>query len=106
MNHLVTPEELLVLYLPEGTDLSRYKVVDTVYTPDDTISPFIGRVEVMLEEQNIIPPDIQDTLNESFDHARIVSKGFYDPVQLYDFPIRNKLAKLVVRRRRWINLTT
>jgi len=58
MDHLITPEQLLVLFLPEGTDISRYKIREAFTFSDDTISPFIGRVDIILEEQNIIPPDI------------------------------------------------
>ena len=58
MDHLVTPEQLLVLFLPKGTDISRYKILEAFTFQDETISPFIGRVEIVLEEQNIIPPDI------------------------------------------------
>lgn len=99
MQHDVILEQLLTLYLPDGTDLSRYKHVSAGIEMDDTISPYIARVEILIEEQNIVPPDIPPG-------TRVESKGFYDPVAIYDFPLRNKLAKLIVRRRRWVNKDT
>ena len=51
-------EQMLTLYLPDGTDLSRYKQVSAGIEMDDTISPYIARVEIIIEEQNIVPPDI------------------------------------------------
>jgi hypothetical protein len=92
-------ETLLSLYLPDGVDLRRYQHTGGTFTPDATMTPYVGRVEIEIEERNIVPPDIPPG-------ARVISKGFYDPVALYDFPLRDKLAKLIVRRRRWINQTT
>ncbi len=92
-------EQMLTLYLPDGTDLSRYRQVSAWIEMDDTISPYIARVEILIEEQNIVPPDIPPG-------TRMESKWFYDPIAIYDFPLRNKLAKLIVRRRRWINKDT
>ncbi len=100
MEHLVTPEQLLVLFLPEGTDISRYKILEAFRYDDISLSPYIGRTEIILEEQNIIPPDVMKP------GVRVESKGFYDPVAIYDFPLRNRLAKLIVKRRRWVNKDT
>jgi hypothetical protein len=99
MSQPLTPEFMLALYLPDGTDISRYKQIDARVTLDDSLSPYIGRVEIVIEEQNIVPPDIPPG-------TRVESKGFYEPVSIYDFPLRNKLAELVVRRRRWIDKDT
>ncbi len=54
----ITPEFMLAFYLPDGTDISRYKQIDARLTLDDSLSPYIGRVEIVIEEQNIVPPDI------------------------------------------------
>jgi hypothetical protein len=99
MEHAVTPEFMLTLYLPDGTDLSRYKQISAGVELDDSLSPFIGRAEIVIEEQNIVPPGIPPG-------TKVESKGFYNPIELYDFPLRNKLAKLIVIRRRWINKDT
>ena len=95
----LTPEFMLALYLPDGTDISRYKQVDARVTLDDSLSPYIGRAEIVIEEQNIVPPGIPPG-------TRVESKGFYEPISIYDFPLRNKLATLTVKRRRWINKDT
>lgn len=99
MSQPLTPEFMLALYLPDWTDLSRYKQIDAIVTPDDTISPFVAKVDIVIEEQNIVPPNIPNWI-------RVESKWFYEPIKIYDFPLRNKLAKLVVKRRRWINKDT
>ena len=99
MEHAITPEFMLTLYLPAGTDISRYKHVSAWVELDASLSPYIGRAEILIEEQNIVPPDIPPG-------TRVESKGFYEPVAIYDFPLRDKLAKLLVRRRRWINKDT
>lgn len=99
MEHNVTPEQMLTFYLPDGTDLSRYKQISAGVELDGSLSPYIGRAEILIEEQNIVPPGLPPG-------TRVESKGFYDPISIYDFPLRNKLAKLLVRRRRWINKDT
>ena len=95
----ITPELMLSFYLPEGTDISRYKQVDLRVKLDASLSPYVGRAEIVIEEQNILPPDIPPG-------TRVESKGFYNPIAIYDFPVRDKLAKLIVKRRRWINKDT
>ncbi len=95
----ITPEFMLSLYLPEWTDLSRYKQISAWVELDASLSPYIGRAEIVIEEQNIVPPDIPPG-------TRVESKWFYEPIAIYDFPLRNKLAKLIVKRRRWINKDT
>lgn len=92
---MVTPEEMLSMYLPDGTDLRRYEIVDSVKTDDPSLSPFVGRAEITIRERNVVPAEIAKG------GRHLVSKGFFDPVKIYDFPIRNRLAKLVVVRRRW-----
>lgn len=90
---------MLSMYLPEWVDLSRYKQVDLKIELDESLSPYVGRAEIVIEEQNSVPPDIPPGIH-------VISKGFYDPVKIYDFPVRNKLCKLVVIRRRWMNKDT
>ena len=92
-------EALLTLYLPDGVDLRRYKHTGATVTQDASITPYIARVKIFIEEQNIVPPGLPPG-------TKVESKGFYDPVAIFDFPLRDKLAKLFVTRRRWINKTT
>lgn len=54
----ITPELLLSSYLPEGTDLSRYKQVDLRVELDESLSPYVGRAEIVIEERNMVPPGI------------------------------------------------
>lgn len=51
-----------------------------------------------LDEKNIIPPEHED--------KNLESKGFVPPVQILDFPIRDKAVILRVRRRKWKNKET
>ncbi|MGL6014937.1 MAG: ISAon1 family transposase N-terminal region protein [Selenomonadaceae bacterium] len=34
-------------------------------------------------------------------HDKLLSKGFYEPVTIQDFPLRGKACYLKVKRRRW-----
>jgi len=52
---MVDPKDMLMFFLPEGLDLSRYDIADAKHTPDPTIAPFVGRLEFWLEEKNIVP---------------------------------------------------
>ncbi len=53
---------------------------------------------IYLEENNQIPIE--------YSHDKLVSKGFYEEVNIQDFPIRGNKVYLHIRRRRWINQTT
>ncbi|WP_312698512.1 ISAon1 family transposase N-terminal region protein [Sphingobacterium mizutaii] len=57
-----------------------------------------GRLDIFLEEMNVIPDEYQ--------HNRLISKGFFDPVTLQDFPMRGQQVYLHVKRRRWLNQDT
>ncbi len=53
-----------------------------------------SQIKIYLEEKNNINnPDLE-------------SKGFYDNVQVNDFPVRGKQLLLDLRRRRWIDKDT
>ena len=53
---------------------------------------------IYLEENNQIPIE--------YSHDKLVSKGFYEEINIQDFPIRGNKVYLHIRRRRWINQTT
>ncbi|MBE8712386.1 hypothetical protein C4F49_01655 [Sphingobacterium sp. KB22] len=74
------------LIIPEG--VSDYFEM-THYSKDD------GRLDIFLEELNITP--------EEYQGQKLVSKGFFDPITLQDFPIRGLQVYLHVKRRRWLN---
>ncbi|MBE8712440.1 hypothetical protein C4F49_01940 [Sphingobacterium sp. KB22] len=74
------------LIIPEG--VSDYFEM-THYSKDDR------RLDIFLEELNITP--------EEYQGQKLVSKGFFDPITLQDFPIRGPQVYLHVKRRRWLN---
>ncbi|MHC8950628.1 ISAon1 family transposase N-terminal region protein [Sphingobacterium hungaricum] len=78
---------LMPLIIPEG--VSDYFEM-THYSKDDR------RLDIFLEELNITP--------EEYQGQKLVSKGFFDPITLQDFPIRGLQVYLHVKRRRWLNL--
>lgn len=74
------------LIIPEG--VSDYFEM-THYSQEE------GRLDIFLEEMNVIP--------EEFQKNRLLSKGFFEPISLQDFPIRGQQVYLHVKRRRWLN---
>ena len=46
-----------------------------------------------LEERNV-PPD-------GYSKDEVLSKGFYDPIEIQDFPLRERAVYLNIKRRRW-----
>lgn len=77
------------LLLPEG--LLDYFSVVGVEELDDTI--------ILHLDETVL----SDT--ENLDN-KYLSKGFYPPTDINDFPIRNKRLLLRIRRRRWQDKTT
>jgi hypothetical protein len=77
---------LMPLILPEG--VSDYFEM-THYTKENK------RLNIFLEEQNVIP--------EEYQGQKLLSKGFFDAITLQDFPIRGMQVYLHVKRRRWLN---
>ena len=80
---------LMPLIIPEG--VSDYFEM-THYSQGD------GRLDIFLEEMNMIP--------EEFQSYSLLSKGFFEPITLQDFPIRGQQVYLHVKRRRWLNQDT
>ena len=81
-------EEILRILLPEGI-LNFFTVTQIENTP--------ALYKIFLEEKNIPPENIE---------GKLVSKGFYEPISIQDFPLRGKACFLKVKRRRWTNLDT
>lgn len=46
-----------------------------------------------IEEKNQVP--------EQYKNQKLLSKGFYEPIVIQDFPLRGKPCFLHVKRRRW-----
>jgi hypothetical protein len=82
---MIDSKELLTYFLPDGVTLERCDIADTKSIPDDLIKLYIGRLEFWLEEKNIIPAGIAPP------GTRMESKDFFEPVKIYDFPLRNRL---------------
>jgi len=80
---------LMPFIIPEG--VSDYFEM-THYSKEE------GRLDIFLEELNQIPGEYASN--------KLVSKGFFDPVTLQDFPIRGQQVYLHVKRRRWLNQDT
>lgn len=80
---------LMPLIIPAG--VSDYFQM-THYSQDE------NRLDVFLEEMNIIP--------EEFEGNKLLSKGFFQAITLQDFPIRGRQVYLHVKRRRWLNQDT
>lgn len=81
--------ELLKILLP--ADLLFYFELTDIESTDASTTLFIA-------EKNIRP--------EQYKLDKLLSKGFYEPVTIQDFPLRGKPCFLKVKRRRWLNEDT
>ncbi len=75
---------LIKLILPK--ELSDYFTVLGIKEEDKNI-------ELFLEEKNIPP--------EGYKKDDLLSKGYYEPVSIQDFPLRDRPVYLNIKRRRW-----
>ena len=57
-----------------------------------------GRLLLYLDEKPIKPSEHSD--------KELVSKGFDEPIQIQDFPIRDKVVYFKIRRRKWTDKHT
>jgi hypothetical protein len=82
-------QELASLLLPEGMleyfEITRLEKSQESYT-------------LHLSERNIVP--------DNYKNDPLLSKGFYEPTTIQDFPLRGKACYLKVKRRRWQNTDT
>ena len=84
-------KSLLSLFLPEGL-LECFDLVD--YQIESTGKElFTKGLTIFLEEKKTIPEEYQD--------KDIKASGFMDPREINDFPIRDMLVRLHIKRRRW-----
>lgn len=83
-------EQLLKYLLPKEIN----KFFDLVKIGEDST----GRLLLNLDEKAIKPTEHSD--------KDLISKGFDEPVQVQDFPIRDKAVYIIVRRRKWIDKDT
>jgi len=75
--------------LPEGM-LNYFEITNAEKRADAFI--------LHLSERNIVP--------DNYKNNKLVSKGFYEPITIQDFPLRGKACYLIVKRRRWLNEDT
>lgn len=78
-------EDILKHFFPEEI-LEYFDVVD--------VTSHNANLTFFLDEKNQLPNDLPT--------GKYESKGFTAPIQLVDFPIRDKEVVLQVRRRKWI----
>ncbi|MGH1516558.1 ISAon1 family transposase N-terminal region protein [Chryseobacterium sp. JK1] len=81
---MVSDHELLKLLLPEFL----VEHFDIIKFQDHN-----GELHIYFEEKSSIPDELQDRLLES--------KGFLPEIIVDDYPLRGKIVKLHVKRRRW-----
>lgn len=55
------------------------------------------KVEIYFEEKNNPP--------EEYKNDKLESKGFYEEVRMYDYPMRGRSCILYIKKRRWYNYT-
>ena len=84
-------QELLALFLPQGI----FEHFDIVSYETDSSGKVVydKKLELTLEEKDIIPSE--------YKHLPYKSSGFMEARYIDDYPIRDMLVKLKVRRRRW-----
>lgn len=84
-------QELLALFLPEG--LLTYFDIVSYSTSSSGKYVYDKQLELTLDEKDIIPSEYK-----SYPYK---SSGFMDARYIEDYPIRDMLVRLKVRRRRW-----
>jgi hypothetical protein len=84
-------QELLALFLPEGI-LNYFELV-SYSTKSSGKKIYTKQLELSLDEKDIIPSEYK---NYSYK-----SCGYMEARSINDYPIRNMLVSLKVRRRRW-----
>ncbi len=86
---MVSDHELLKLLLPEF--LVEHFDILKAQTHD-------AELHIYFEEKNVIPEPFKEKLLES--------KGFLPEIIIDDYPLRGKIVKLHVKRRRWTDKTS
>ncbi len=84
-------QKLLALFLPEGI-LDYFEIVSYEKSSSGK-TIYESQLVISLDEKDIIPSEYKD--------LQYKSCGFMEPRYIEDYPIRNMLVRLKVRRRRW-----
>lgn len=82
-------EAFLEFIFPEGLFVY-FELSNFVEKPD--------RVEIYFQERNLHPKE--------YEGDKLESKGFYEEVRMYDYPMRGRKSILYLKKRRWYNHTT
>lgn len=84
-------QELLALFLPDG--LLDYFTIISFEKSSSGKQIYDQQLELLLDEKDIIPSE--------YKNYQYKSCGFMEARYIDDYPIRNMLVRLKVRRRRW-----
>ena len=82
---------LLSLFLPEGI-LDYFDITDFERT-NSNLKTYDKRLTIFLTEKKVIP--------EEYKEHSYKASGFMEPRVIEDYPIRNMLVSLSIKRRRW-----
>ena len=82
---------LISLFLPEGI-LDYFDITDYERT-NSNLKTYDKRLTIFLTEKKVIP--------EQYKEATYKASGFMEPRVIEDYPIRNMLVSLSIKRRRW-----
>lgn len=82
---------LISLFLPEGI-LDYFDIIGFDRTSSD-LKTYDKRLTIFLTEKKVIP--------EEYREVSYKSSGFMEPRLIEDYPIRNMLVTLSIKRRRW-----
>ena len=87
--------ELLGEYLPKELDIDRYDL-EKIEKDDDheKYSPFLGYRGIYLVEKNIRPAGFENNKD-------VISKGFYDFKTLMEVPVRYRVGRIFIKKRKW-----
>jgi len=82
---------LIALFLPEGI-LDYFEIIDFERT-DSNLLTYNKRLTIFLAEKKTIPEEYTEHVYKA--------SGFMEPRVIEDYPIRNMLVSLSIKRRRW-----
>ncbi len=82
---------LLALFLPDGI-LDYFEITGFERT-DSNLLTYDKRLTIFLTEKKVIPEEYKEHVYKA--------SGFMEPRVIEDYPIRNMLVSLSIKRRRW-----
>lgn len=88
-------QDLLGEYLPKELNIDRYDL-EKIEKDDDNekYSPFLGYRGIYLVEKNIRPKGFENNKD-------VISKGFYDFKVLMEVPVRYRMGRIFIKKRKW-----